>query len=105
MHSFRIGKQMNPPFSETIEKSELAIRNAEDRGDIFNELLEGLGVGPVAGEILLSGLNASPKVMKHAERELLDEVQRRRQQQPQLQTTNTQGTRRKRPTMMRGMVI
>jgi type III secretion system LcrG-like protein len=105
MHRFKIGKEMKSPFSETIEKSELAIRNAEDRSDIFNELLDGLGVGPVAGEILLGGLNASPKVMKHAEQELLEEVQRRRQQQSQLQTTNTQGTRRKRPTIMRGIVI
>lgn len=105
MHHFKIGTKMKSPFSETIEKAELAIRNAEDRGDIFNELLEGLGVGPVAGELLLSGLNTSPKVMKLAEQELVEEVQRRRQQQPQLQTTNTQGTRRKRPTMMRGMVI
>lgn len=36
---------MKQPFTEAIEKSELAIRNAEDRTDVFNELLEGLGVG------------------------------------------------------------
>ncbi|OXE33959.1 type III secretion protein LcrG, partial [Vibrio parahaemolyticus] len=71
--------------------------------DIFSELLEGLGVGPVAGEVLLGGLNASPKLMQHAEQELIEEVQRRRQQQHQLQ--GVQGKRRKRPTMMRGMVI
>ncbi|MDW3138089.1 LcrG family type III secretion system chaperone VcrG, partial [Vibrio sp. 1288] len=65
--------------------------------------LEGLGVGPVAGEVLLGGLNASPKLMQHAEQELIEEVQRRRQQQHQLQ--GVQGKRRKRPTMMRGMVI
>ncbi|MDW1501644.1 LcrG family type III secretion system chaperone VcrG, partial [Vibrio sp. YT-19(2023)] len=73
------------------------------RNDIFSELLEGLGVGPVAGEVLLAGLNASPKLMQHAEQELIEEVQRRRQQQHQLQ--GVQGKRRKRPTMMRGMVI
>ncbi|WP_325894646.1 LcrG family type III secretion system chaperone [Grimontia sp. NTOU-MAR1] len=94
---------MKQPFTETIENSELAIRNAEDRTDVFNELLEGLGVGPVAGNILLDGLNASPQLMKQAEHELLEEVQRRRQQQPQ--ATSSKGTRRKRPTMMRGMVI
>ncbi|CZF86313.1 LcrG family type III secretion system chaperone [Grimontia marina] len=94
---------MKQPFTETIENSELAIRNAEDRTDVFNELLEGLGVGPVAGNILLDGLNASPQLMKQAEHELLEEVQRRRQQQPQ--ATSRKGTRRKRPTMMRGMVI
>ncbi|MCV6038735.1 LcrG family type III secretion system chaperone VcrG, partial [Escherichia coli] len=80
-----------------------AIRNADERNDIFSELLEGLGVGPVAGEVLLGGLNASPKLMQHAEQELIEEVQRRRQQQHQLQ--GVQGKRRKRPTMMRGMVI
>ncbi|MCV5735421.1 LcrG family type III secretion system chaperone VcrG, partial [Escherichia coli] len=76
---------------------------ADERNDIFSELLEGLGVGPVAGEVLLGGLNASPKLMQHAEQELIEEVQRRRQQQHQLQ--GVQGKRRKRPTMMRGMVI
>ncbi|PMG68558.1 LcrG family type III secretion system chaperone [Vibrio lentus] len=94
---------MKQPFTETIENAELTIRNAEDRADVFNELLEGLGVGPVAGDILLDGLNASPQLMKQAEYELLEEVQRRRQQQPQ--ATSTKGIRRKRPTMMRGMVI
>ncbi|MFA0284817.1 type III secretion protein, partial [Vibrio sp. 10N.222.55.F12] len=34
---------MNNPFTETIEKSELVIRNAEDRAEVFEELLEGLG--------------------------------------------------------------
>ncbi|UMM02046.1 LcrG family type III secretion system chaperone [Vibrio campbellii] len=96
---------MKQPFTETIENSELAIRNAEDRTDVFNELLEGLGVGPVAGNILLDGLNASPQLMKQAEHELLEEVQRRRQQQHQPQAASTKGTRRKRPSMMRGMVI
>ena len=96
---------MNSPSTETIENAELAIRNAEDRTDVFNELLEGLGVGPVAGDILLDGLNSSPQLMKQAELELLEEVQRRRQQQNQLQAMNTKGTKRKRPTMMRGMVI
>lgn len=95
---------MKQPFTETIEKSELAICNAEDRTDVFNELLEGLGVGPVAGNILLDGLNASPQLMKQAEHELLEEVQRRRQQH-QVQATSTKGSRRKRPTMMRGIVI
>ena len=66
---------MKQPFTETIENAELAIRNAEDRTDVFNELLEGLGVGPVAGNILLDGLNASPQLMKQAEHELLEEVQ------------------------------
>ncbi|EMN7236066.1 LcrG family type III secretion system chaperone VcrG [Vibrio parahaemolyticus] len=94
---------MKQPFTQAIENAELAIRNADERNDIFNELLEGLGVGPVAGEVLLGGLNASPKLMQHAEQELIEEVQRRRQQQHQLQ--GVQGKRRKRPTMMRGMVI
>ncbi|MDG2997347.1 type III secretion protein LcrG [Vibrio parahaemolyticus] len=94
---------MKQPFTQAIENTELAIRNADERNDIFSELLEGLGVGPVAGEVLLGGLNASPKLMQHAEQELIEEVQRRRQQQHQLQ--GVQGKRRKRPTMMRGMVI
>ncbi|EGR2892364.1 type III secretion protein LcrG [Vibrio parahaemolyticus] len=94
---------MKQPFTQAIENAELAIRNADERNDIFIELLEGLGVGPVAGEVLLGGLNASPKLMQHAEQELIEEVQRRRQQQHQLQ--GVQGKRRKRPTMMRGMVI
>ncbi|HBN6296126.1 TPA: LcrG family type III secretion system chaperone VcrG [Vibrio parahaemolyticus] len=94
---------MKQPFTQAIENAELAIRNADERNDIFRELLEGLGVGPVAGEVLLGGLNASPKLMQHAEQELIEEVQRRRQQQHQLQ--GVQGKRRKRPTMMRGMVI
>ncbi|MFW1136121.1 LcrG family type III secretion system chaperone VcrG [Vibrio parahaemolyticus] len=94
---------MKQPFTQAIENVELAIRNADERNDIFSELLEGLGVGPVAGEVLLGGLNASPKLMQHAEQELIEEVQRRRQQQHQLQ--GVQGKRRKRPTMMRGMVI
>ncbi|EGR0770456.1 TPA: LcrG family type III secretion system chaperone VcrG [Vibrio parahaemolyticus] len=94
---------MKQPFTQAIENAELAIRNVDERNDIFSELLEGLGVGPVAGEVLLGGLNASPKLMQHAEQELIEEVQRRRQQQHQLQ--GVQGKRRKRPTMMRGMVI
>ncbi|MCX8889468.1 LcrG family type III secretion system chaperone VcrG [Vibrio parahaemolyticus] len=94
---------MKQPFTQAIENAELAIRNADERNDIFSELLEGLGVGPVAGEVLLGGLNASPKLMQHSEQELIEEVQRRRQQQHQLQ--GVQGKRRKRPTMMRGMVI
>ncbi|EKQ5901626.1 LcrG family type III secretion system chaperone VcrG [Vibrio parahaemolyticus] len=94
---------MKQPFTQAIENAKLAIRNADERNDIFSELLEGLGVGPVAGEVLLGGLNASPKLMQHAEQELIEEVQRRRQQQHQLQ--GVQGKRRKRPTMMRGMVI
>ncbi|ODZ41832.1 type III secretion protein LcrG [Vibrio parahaemolyticus] len=94
---------MKQPFTQVIENAELAIRNVDERNDIFSELLEGLGVGPVAGEVLLGGLNASPKLMQHAEQELIEEVQRRRQQQHQLQ--GVQGKRRKRPTMMRGMVI
>ncbi|EKN4606580.1 LcrG family type III secretion system chaperone VcrG [Vibrio parahaemolyticus] len=94
---------MKQPFTQAIENAELAIRNSDERNDIFSELLEGLGVGPVAGEVLLGGLNASPKLMQHAEQELIEEVQRRRQQQHQLQ--GVQGKRRKRPTMMRGMVI
>ncbi|EGR1587808.1 LcrG family type III secretion system chaperone VcrG [Vibrio parahaemolyticus] len=94
---------MKQPFTQAIENAELAIRNTDERNDIFSELLEGLGVGPVAGEVLLGGLNASPKLMQHAEQELIEEVQRRRQQQHQLQ--GVQGKRRKRPTMMRGMVI
>ncbi|EHH2534004.1 type III secretion protein LcrG [Vibrio parahaemolyticus] len=96
---------MKQPFTQAIENAELAIRNADERNDIFSELLEGLGVGPVAGEVLLGGLNASPKLMRHAEQELIEEVQRRRQQQQQHQLQGVQGKRRKRPTMMRGMVI
>lgn len=69
---------MKQPFTQAIENAELAIRNADERNDIFSELLEGLGVGPVAGEVLLGGLNASPKLMQHAEQELIEEVQRRR---------------------------
>ena len=42
---------MKQPFTDAIENAELAIRKAEDRTDIFNELLEGLGVGPVAGDV------------------------------------------------------
>ncbi|NMU86520.1 type III secretion protein, partial [Vibrio parahaemolyticus] len=34
---------MKQPFTDAIENAELAIRKAEDRTDIFNELLEGLG--------------------------------------------------------------
>ncbi|EGQ9274525.1 LcrG family type III secretion system chaperone VcrG [Vibrio parahaemolyticus] len=96
---------MKQPFTQAIENAELAIRNADERNDIFSELLEGLGVGPLAGEVLLGGLNASPKLMQHAEQELIEEVQRRRQQQQQHQLQGVQGKRRKRPTMMRGMVI
>ncbi|EJB0386221.1 LcrG family type III secretion system chaperone VcrG [Vibrio parahaemolyticus] len=96
---------MKQPFTQAIENAELAIRNTDERNDIFSELLEGLGVGPVAGEVLLGGLNASPKLMQHAEQELIEEVQRRRQQQQQHQLQGVQGKRRKRPTMMRGMVI
>ncbi|MDW3049345.1 LcrG family type III secretion system chaperone VcrG [Vibrio sp. Vb1554] len=94
---------MKQPITQAIENAALAIRNADERNDIFSELLEGLGVGPVAGEVLLGGLNASPKLMQHAEQELIEEAQRRRQQQHQLQ--GVQGKGRKRPTMMRGMVI
>ncbi|MEZ8196765.1 LcrG family type III secretion system chaperone [Vibrio cortegadensis] len=96
---------MKQPFTETIEKSELAIRTADDRAEVFNELLEGLGVGPVAGNILLDGLNADPQLMKQAEHELLEEVQRRRQQQHPLHVTNAEGSRRKRPVLVRGIVI
>ncbi|MFA0164023.1 LcrG family type III secretion system chaperone [Vibrio splendidus] len=96
---------MNNPFTETIEKSELVIRNAEDRAEVFEELLEGLGVGPVAGNILLDGLSVDPKLMKEAEHELLEEVQRRRQQQRPLQATSVEGYRRKRPVLVRGIVI
>ncbi|HHX8696911.1 TPA: LcrG family type III secretion system chaperone [Vibrio diabolicus] len=94
---------MKQPFTDAIENAELAIRKAEDRTDIFNELLEGLGVGPVAGDVLLGGIKAPVDTMKRAEQELIDEVQRRRQQQNQLQGTS--GKRRKRPTLMRGMMI
>jgi type III secretion system LcrG-like protein len=97
--------KMKQPFSNSIEQAEVAIRNAEERSDVFNELLDGLGVGPVAGEILLGGLSASPQTMKHAEQELVDEVRRRRQQLDSLQRPGEKGQRRKRPTMMRGMVI
>ncbi|MEZ8037528.1 MULTISPECIES: LcrG family type III secretion system chaperone [Vibrio] len=96
---------MNNPFTETIEKSELVIRNAEDRAEVFEELLEGLGVGSVAGNILLDGLSVDPKLMKEAEHELLEEVQRRRQQQRPLQATSVEGSRRKRPVLVRGIVI
>jgi len=96
---------MKQPFTDTIDQAELAIQSAGDRSDVFNELLEGLGVGPVAGEILLGGINASPQTMKHAEQELVEEVMRRRQQLNAVQAPGEKGKRRKRPTMMRGMVI
>ncbi|HAS6510811.1 TPA: type III secretion protein, partial [Vibrio parahaemolyticus] len=34
---------MKQPFTQAIENAELAIRNADERNDIFSELLEGLG--------------------------------------------------------------
>ncbi|GEM75467.1 LcrG family type III secretion system chaperone [Vibrio sagamiensis] len=96
---------MQKPFSETIEQAKLTIKNAEERTDVFNQLLDGLGVAPIVGEILLADLNSTPQMMNKAEQELIDEVQRRREQQPSLQGALSSGTRRKRPTMMRGLVI
>ncbi|MEZ9134023.1 type III secretion protein, partial [Vibrio breoganii] len=55
--------------------------------------------------ILLDGLSVDPKLMKEAEHELLEEVQRRRQQQRPLQATSVEGSRRKRPVLVRGIVI
>ncbi|AUI86206.1 type III secretion protein LcrG [Vibrio azureus] len=96
---------MQKPFSETIEQAKLAIKSAEERTDVFNQLLDGLGVDPIVGEILLSDIKTTPEMMKKAEQELMDEVQRRRAQQPLLQVSTSSGTRRRRPTMMRGLII
>lgn len=104
MLRIKIGIKVKQLHTETIEESELLISNAESEADIFNELIEGLGVSPIAGSILLSELNTSPQFIKQAEHELLEEVQHRKQQY-QVQATSTEGSKRKRPIIMRGIVI
>ena len=83
----------------TVQAAELAIRDSEERGRLLAEMWQGLGLAADAGELLFL---APERELARAEEELLAELRRMRSSQP---TQGEQGTRPRRPTPMRGLLI
>lgn len=84
-----------------IEQAEEAIRNASHRSSLLDELFDEMGVSQNVGEALFES-SPSATISQQAEQELLGLV--RIQQQSGVQKMEG-GTRKRRPTMMRGMMI
>lgn len=84
----------------TIQTAELAIRDGEERGHLLAEMQQGLGLAADAGELLF--LVPERELARTAEEGLLAELRRMRSSQP---IQGEQGTRSRRPTPIRGLLI
>lgn len=83
----------------TVQAAELAIRDSGTRR-LLAEMWQGLGLAADAGELLFRA--PERELARAAEEELLAELRRMRSSQP---TQGEQGTRPRRPTPMRGLLI
>ncbi len=86
---------------ELIEEAEAAIRDASHRSSLLDELFDEMGISQNVGEAIFEN-SPSAEVSKQAEQELLGLI--KTQQQNSVQQMQG-GTRKRRPTMMRGMMI
>lgn len=84
----------------TVQAAELAIRDSEERGRLLAEMWQGLGLAADAGELLFQA--PERELARAAEEELLAELRCMRSSQL---TQGEQGTRPRRPTPMRGLLI
>ncbi|RRX03375.1 LcrG family type III secretion system chaperone PcrG [Pseudomonas aeruginosa] len=84
----------------TVQAAELAIRDSEERGRLLAEMWHGLGLAADAGALLFQA--PERELARAAEEELLADLRRMRSSQP---TQGEQGTRPRRPTPMRGLLI
>ncbi len=85
---------------EVIAKAELAIKDSDHRALLLDEMWRSLGVSDEVSDLLFrEGSSGEQQV---AEREMLDELKRQRERQP---NQENEGRRPRRPAMMRGLVI
>ncbi len=96
----------NAPLVATIAEAEKAISNAEERAELVSEMLAGLGVSQLAARAIFDNQAMEPKLTQQAEKELLHEVHRqRRAAMTANPTLGDKESKKRRPTMMRGMMI
>jgi type III secretion system LcrG-like protein len=85
--------------SETISQAEQAIADSDHRNALLQEMLAGLALSEQTCQLLF---DAPTEQVAVAEQELLAEIQRRQGAQA---TQPGEGRKRRRPTMMRGLMI
>lgn len=93
-------------FSNTIAAAEKAIASAQQRTELVSEMLAGMGVSAFAASAIFDHEEMTPSLTQQAEKELVHEVYRQRRAavaaNPSLGETDT---KKRRPTIMRGMMI
>ena len=96
----------NASLVATIAEAQKAISNAEQRTELVSEMLAGLGVSHLAASAIFDNQAMEPKLTQQAERELLHEVHRQRRAALAANPTlGDKDSKKRRPTMMRGMMI
>ncbi|AQS40626.1 LcrG protein [Shewanella psychrophila] len=90
----------------TIAEAQKAIDNADQRTELVSEMLAGLGVSHLAASAIFDNQTTDPKLTQQAEKELLHEVHRQRRAALAANPTlGVKDSKKRRPTMMRGMMI
>ncbi len=87
-------------YDKTLKQAEMAIADSDHRAKLLQEMCADIGLTPEAVMKIFAGRSAEE--IKPAERELLYEIKRQRERQPQ---HPNDGKRPKKPTMMRGQII
>ncbi|NRD71748.1 type III secretion protein [Shewanella sp. VB17] len=90
----------------TIAEADKAIENAGQRTELVSEMLAGMGVSRLAASTIFDNSAMMPALTQQAEKELMHEVHRQRRaavaENPSLAE---KGSKKRRPAMMRGMMI
>ncbi|MBB1268989.1 type III secretion protein [Shewanella sp. SR44-3] len=93
-------------LSNTIAAAEEAIANAQHRAELVSKMLTGMGVSAFAASAIFDNDAMAPGLTQQAEKDLLHEVSRQRRAavaaNPSLGEADT---KKRRPTIMRGMMI
>lgn len=101
-----MSEPVNVGFTATIAEAEKAIENADQRTELVSEMLAGMGVSRLAASTIFDNDAMTPALTQQAEKELLHEVHRQRRAavaaNPGLAEKES---KKRRPTMMRGMMI
>ena len=96
----------NNPLVATIAEAQKAIENAEQRSELVSEMLAGLGVSHLAASAIFDNQAIDPELTQQAEKDLLHEVHRQRRAALTANPTlGVKDSKKRRPTMMRGMMI
>lgn len=87
------------PYAQTLQAAQHAIEDSEHRERLLGELWDGLGLSEQARDLIFQP--SDPVLLRAAEQELLDQVQRLRDRSP---VTPQEGQRPRRPPRMRGLL-